>query len=177
MSNIEDKSEYYREELIKSMIFSYIIKKGRAKDKITFDSINSKLSYQFYFHHKLPITMEPLNYGKLLEQVGNKFTIQVNKSNIAIIKQFENLNEVKFFKEGDLVYEYKDHKLDETSFVRSLENKKFTYKDNKLVLLTIDKSSKFISQLNKTQLVINKIITLDIETYINDGITIPYVIS
>jgi hypothetical protein len=35
---MDDKSEYYREELLKSIIFSYTIKKGRAKDKITFDN-------------------------------------------------------------------------------------------------------------------------------------------
>jgi hypothetical protein len=38
INNMDDKSEYYREELLKSIIFSYTIKKGRAKDKITFDN-------------------------------------------------------------------------------------------------------------------------------------------
>lgn len=140
MKNMDDKSEYYKEEFIKSMIFNYTIKKGRAKDKITFDSINQSLSYQYYYHHKLPITINPLEYGKLIEQVGNKFTIQVNRTNIAIITQFEEFNEVKLFKEGDLVYEFKDHKIDENTFVRCIQNKKFTFKNNELVLLTIDKT-------------------------------------
>jgi hypothetical protein len=70
---MDDKSEYYKEQIIKSMIFSYTIKKGRAKDKITFDSLGSNLQYQNYQHHKLPITINPLNYGKLIEQIDNKF--------------------------------------------------------------------------------------------------------
>jgi hypothetical protein len=67
------------------MVFSYTIKKGKAKDKITFDS--STLQYQYFHHHKLPITMNPLEYGKLIEKNGNKFTIQVNRTNIALITQ------------------------------------------------------------------------------------------
>ena len=177
MKNIDDKSEYYKEEFIKSMIFNYTIKKGRAKDKITFDSINSTLSYQYYYHHKLPITINPLEYGKLIEQNGNKFTIQVNRTNIAIITQFDDFNEVKLFKEGDLVYEYKDHKIDESTFVRTIHNKKFTFKNNELVLLNIEKSVKFINNLLITQRLTNKIITMDIETLIKDGIMIPYCIS
>jgi hypothetical protein len=130
---MDDKSEYYKEELLKSMIFSYTIKKGRAKDKITFDSLNSTLSYQYYYHHKLPITMNPLNYGKLINQKDNVYIIQVNRTNIAIITQFDEFNEIKFYKEGDLVYEYKDHKINENTFIRSLANKKFTFKNNELV--------------------------------------------
>jgi hypothetical protein len=143
MKNMDDKSEYYKEEYLKSMIFSYTIKKGRAKDKITFDSINSSLSYQYYHHHKLPITMNPLNYGKLIKHVDNEYIIQINKTNIAIINKYDELNHIKFYKEGDLIYEYKDHKIDDSTFIRSLGNKKFTFKNNELVLLTIDKSVKF----------------------------------
>jgi hypothetical protein len=125
------------------MIFYYTIKKGRAKDKITFD--NKDLRYQFFNHHKLPVTMNPLEYGKLLEQIDNKYTIQVNKTNVAIITQFNQINEVKFHKEGDLIYTYKDHKIDENTFVRSLDNNKFVFKDNELVLSEINKYVKFIN--------------------------------
>jgi hypothetical protein len=175
MKNIEDKSEYYTEQLIKSMVFSYTIKKGRAKDKITFDSSN--LSYQYYHHHKLPITMNPLDYGKLIKQSGNEYTIQVNKTNIALITQDGLTNHIKLYKEGDLAYEYRDHKINDSIFIRSLQNKKFTFRDNKLVLLTIAKSVNFIKNLLPQSRLINKIITMDIETYIKDGVHVPYTIS
>jgi hypothetical protein len=172
---MEDKSEYYNEQTIKKMIFSYTIKKGRAKDKIMFDSLN--LSYQDFHHHKLPITMNPLEYGKLIKQSGNEYTIQVNKTDIALITQDALFNLIKFYKEGDLIYEYKDYKIDNSTFIRSLENKKFTFIDNKLVLLTIEKSVKFITNLLPQSKLTNKIISMDIETYIKDGIHIPYCIS
>ena len=173
--NMDDKSEYYTEQLIKSMIFSYTIKKGKAKDKINFESSN--LSYQYYYHHKLPITMNPLEYGLLIEQTGNKFTIQVNKTDVAIINQDALENHVKFFKEGVLTYEYRDFKLSHNSFVRTLENKKFTFINNKIVLLTVDKKVNFIKNLLPLSQLNNKIITMDIETFIKDGIHIPYCIS
>jgi hypothetical protein len=53
------------------MVFSYRIKKGRAKDKITLDS--STLQFQNISNYKLPITMDPLNYGRLVDQIDNKF--------------------------------------------------------------------------------------------------------
>ena len=175
LNNFEDKSEYYKEQSIQNMIFSYTIKKGKAKEKVTFENI--KLEYQNYQHHKLPITINPLNYGKLLNQIDNIFWVQVNRTNTAIITKFEDYNKIEFFKEGNLVYKYTDHKVDDSTFIRSLENKKFTFKDNKLALLYIEKTVNFIKPLKHLNSITNKIITLDIETFIKDGVHIPYVIS
>ena len=93
------------------------------------------IKYQNYKHYKLPISINPLEYGKLIYQdpMKNIFIIQINKTNIALITQLENLNNVKFFKEGDLSFEYKDIKTNDNGFIRSLENKRFGYKNNKLV--------------------------------------------
>jgi hypothetical protein len=176
---MEDKSEYYTEQTIKKMIFSYTIKKGRAKEKVTFEniSLNSNLQYQYFHHHKLPITMNPLEYGKLIKQIDKIFWVQINKTNTAIINQFNDYNKVEFFKEGDLIYEYKDHKIDDSTFIRSILNKHYTFKDKKLAVLTIDKTVNFLKPLKPSSRLINNIITLDIETFIKDGIHIPYVIS
>jgi hypothetical protein len=180
LTNMEDKSEYYKELTIKNMIFSYTIKKGRAKDKINFNSVNSglisNLEYQYFHHHKLPITMDPLKYGKLLKQIDNIYFVQINRTNTAVITKNEDFNKVEFFKEGELIYEYKDHKVDESTFVRSILNKHYTFKDNKLVILTVEKPVNFIKPLLSLSTLTNKIITLDIETFIKDGIHIPYVI-
>jgi len=172
---MDDKSEYYIEQLINSIIFSYTIKKGRAKDKISFDSSNIK--YQYYQHHKLPITMNPLEYGRLIEKTDNKFTIQVNKTDIAIIIQDGLNNHIKYYKEGYLTYEYRDFKFSHNKFIRVLNNKKFTFIENKLVLLTVDKKVNFIKTLLPQSKLINKMITMDIETFIKDGVHIPYCIS
>jgi hypothetical protein len=177
IKNMDDKSDYYKEQAIKSMIFSYTIKKGKAKNKVSFESSN--LNYQNYQHYKFPITMNPLQYGKLIRKIDelNLFIIQVNKTNIVDIIQKDNKNIVKFYKEGDITYEYIDYKIDESSFYRVLNNKKFTFVNNELVLLTIDKSVKYIKPLLEDGTLTNKIITMDIETFVKDRIMIPYNIS
>jgi hypothetical protein len=68
---MDDKSDYYKEQTLTSMVFSYTIKKGLAKEKVTFDKID--LTYQYFNHHKLPITINPLEYGKLIKQNGNEY--------------------------------------------------------------------------------------------------------
>jgi DNA polymerase type B, organellar and viral len=155
-----------------SNIISYFT---TSKEKIASNNID--LEFQNYKHHKLPITMNPLEYGKLIEQDDNKFTVQVNKTNIAIIRKYELFNEVKFFKEGKIAYIYKDYKIDDNTFIRSIENKKYTFKNKNVILLTIDKSVNFIKLLILNNKLNNKIISFDIETYVKDGIMIPFVVS
>ncbi len=150
IDEIEDKSEYYKTTNIVAMVFSYNIKKGRAKDKITLDNIIN-IQYQDYQHHKLPITKNPLEYGILIDQIDNKYWIQINKTNSVIITQINDLNEVKFFRSGELKYQYTDQIINESTFVRTLDNKQFTFLNNELILLTIDKSVKFIEPLKKSR--------------------------
>lgn len=42
--------------------------------------------FQNYLHYKLPITINPLEYGKLIEQIDNKYFIQINKMFKLMIK-------------------------------------------------------------------------------------------
>ena len=118
------------------------------------------------------ILLSSINIDKL-----NLFVVQINETNLVDIIQKDNKNLVKFFRKGDLVYEYTDIKIDDSTFVRNLENKKFTFKNSELILLTIDKSVKFIQPLLLLGELTNKFITMDIETFVKDGIHIPYCIS
>jgi len=95
----------------------------------------NNIKYQNYQHYKLPITLNPLKYGKLILNIGKQFVIQVNRTNIALITQFDNLNHVKFFKEGDFIFEYKDIKSNDSIFIRNLNNKKFTFENHILTLV------------------------------------------
>lgn len=63
IEEMEDKSEYSLETSLTSLIFSYGIRDGRAIEK----EINTEIQYHLYHHHKLPITMDPLKYGKLID--------------------------------------------------------------------------------------------------------------
>lgn len=91
--------------------------------------------FQNYQHYKLPITVNPLEYGKLIYQKDKLFIIQVNRTNIALITQSDNINHIKLFKEGDLIFQYKDIITDvsQNIFVRSLDNKRFNFKNNVLI--------------------------------------------
>jgi hypothetical protein len=97
------------------------------------------IKYQNYSHFKLPITTNPLEYGKLIEQIGNKYIIQLNTLNILIINEKDNENFVKLFRKGDFIFEFKDHKSSDNTFIRSLNNKKFTFKNNELILVSTEK--------------------------------------
>nr|YP_009487328.1 hypothetical protein [Russula virescens]AWB36230.1 hypothetical protein [Russula virescens] len=93
------------------------------------------IKYQIYKKYRLPITINPLNYGKLMLHLAeiNFYIIYINSTNLAFITKFDLYNEIKFYTKGDLIFEFKDHKIDDTSFVRSIENNKYTFKNNKLI--------------------------------------------
>lgn len=150
INEIDDKSEYYQTTNMISMVFSYNIKNGRAKDKVLLERSNN-IQYQDYQHHKLPITINPLEYGILIEQIGNKFWVQINKTNSVIINQVNDVNEVKFFRSGELKYNFSDKIVNNSTFIRTLDNKQFTFVNNELVLVTVEKTAKFIEPLKEAR--------------------------
>jgi hypothetical protein len=93
----------------------------------------NKIKYQNYLNYKLPITMIPTEYGKVIEQFDNKYIVQLNTSNIVIIKELDNENLVKFFRKGELIFEFKDFKKSEFSFIRTIEDQRYTFEKNKLI--------------------------------------------
>lgn len=99
-----------------------------------------KTKYQNYKHYKLPITVEPSQYGKIIYKKDKLFIVQFNKTNIAIITQFDNINQVRFYREGDFAFEYKDHIINDKTFSRIIDNKKYTFKNNKLILVSTDEN-------------------------------------
>ena len=86
-----------------------------------------------YSHYKLPITIDPLKYGKLLDQTNNKFIVQLTTKNIAVINQYDKENFIKIFRNGDLVLEFRDKFISDSSFIRSINDKKFLFENDKLI--------------------------------------------
>jgi hypothetical protein len=142
-----DRGEYYNESSIISFAFSYGVRDGRALEKV----ISTDVNYQNLNHHKLPITMNPLKYGRLIDQNDNKYTIQINDTNVAIIIQHEDNNEVSFFKKGILTYKYIDYYINENSFTRDLGNKKFHMINGEVTLTTVEKPVKFMTRIKKSR--------------------------
>lgn len=91
------------------------------------------IKYQNHSHYKLPITTNPLEYGKLIEQIGNKYIIQLNTFNILIINEKDNENFIKLFRKGEFMFEFKDSKITENTFIRLIQDQKYTFKNSRLI--------------------------------------------
>jgi hypothetical protein len=87
--------------------------------------------------------MNPLHFGNLIKQINNIFIIHVNIRNLALITQHDNFNTVELYNQGVLVIKYSDHKIDDSNFVRSLDNKKFSFKNGELISI-----NKLITAIN-----------------------------
>jgi hypothetical protein len=107
--------------------------------------------------------MDPLKYGKLLDQTNNKFIMQLSTKNIAVINHYEKENFIRIFKNGDLVLEFRDKFINENSFLRTLNDTKFLFENDKLISTQIsnalgsitiyeDTNSVIITPLNKNDL-------------------------
>jgi hypothetical protein len=91
------------------------------------------IKFQNYSHYKLPISVNPLKYGKLLDQSDNKYIMQLTTKNVAVINQYPNENFIRIFKNGDLILEYRDKILNENSFIRNIHDTKFIFENDKLI--------------------------------------------
>jgi hypothetical protein len=44
------------------------------------------------YDYKLPITINPLEYGKLIKQIDNIYIIQLNNNDLLILEEIDNEN-------------------------------------------------------------------------------------
>ena len=170
-------SDIYISEPIINIIFSYGIRKGLAESK----SIVIKANFQKYYNKKLPISFNPLDYGKLLRKNDNIYFININKKTTVIIDVIDNgkekYNLVEYYQNGVLIYKWKDTYINDNSFKREIGKSIYTYENNELKLFRVIKSSKPIKSI-KTQKNLNeKIITMDLETRNLNSQYVSYLIS
>jgi DNA polymerase type B, organellar and viral len=173
---MEFKSEYYNETQINSFIFSYGFKEGAINNKNIVESI-----FQNYKNHNLPISVNPMDYGILINKIILKdstvYFLQNNNGIAVTFRKFEDHNLVEFFKDGTKLVNFRDEFISENKFIRILDNKKYYFENKKEILFTKEIKTKFISKLKTTKNLKNNFITFDIETYIKDNILIPFCIS
>lgn len=174
------KNEEYREMNLKSIIFSYGVRDGiETQEKSTLKSIESKTKYQFYKHYKLPVAFDPLKYGKLIKIFGgNHYLIQITLTTSAIIHHNGNKNEVEIFKNGKIILKFTDQLLSDNTILRTIGKNNYRYNlDGQLLLLEVTKPVKYINNIKPQSKKDNKIITMDIETFIENNEQIPYLVS
>jgi hypothetical protein len=95
--------------------------------------LTMKTTFQIYKHYKLPITVDPSEYGKIIYKDKNLFIVHFNKTNIAIITKNDDYNGIKFYRLGELVLEYRDHIINNNTFIRIIDNQKYTFKNKELI--------------------------------------------
>ena len=170
------KSEYYNENKIDAFIFSYGFKNGKAENKY---AIPFSGSYQTYGSFQLPISMNPLDYGKLANKIESEnntiYIIHNEKGETISFIVFKDYNDIKISKFGNTLLTFKDMKSD-SGFIRIVNNKKFYFQNGVQILFTNEINTNFISKIAKSKRLFNNFITIDIETYIVDGLLKPYLI-
>jgi hypothetical protein len=175
---MEFKSEYYNETQIESILISYGFKNVKISDK---NIIKENLNFQNYKNNKLVVSFNPMDYGKLLfkTQIEKEilYVLQNNNNHLIKILSSVNKNIIEIFKNKELIIKFIDSKLTDNSFIRIFDNEKFYFKNNQQILFTKVNKSKTITKLVKSKKLINNFITLDIETFINNNIMIPFCIS
>lgn len=186
----EFKDDSYKKIYIEEVIFSYGIREG----KIIRTEIKQTSNFENYKHFKLPITMNPLEYGYVIFQSDDLYIVEINSGTIATIRVTYDdndsdaiTNHVTIHRNKTLVFKYKDIYIDDNNFKRIINKRTYRYSSLKstnenqnyiLDLLTVEKPGRFITIKKKDKTKNNKFIALDIETFKEeDGGLIPYLIS
>jgi hypothetical protein len=71
----------------------------------------TQLKYHNHHDYKLPITMNPLEFGKLIKQINNIYIIQLKNNDLVIIEQIDNNeNWIENFRKGESILDFIDYK-------------------------------------------------------------------
>jgi hypothetical protein len=180
LNMISIKSDAYTSNPMMSLTFSYGIRDGLASIK----EIKYGVKYHTYYHYKLPISINPLECGKLNHQFDNHYIIGLDSGNVLTVVKNDNIsNDCSLYKKGNLLIKWIDKIIDELTFIREIGKNQYTYVKNinnniyELSLLTVKKSTKFFDTLKKDETKDDKLITMDLETMVVNNNHTPFLIS
>lgn len=138
LSNAIDlTSDNYENHPIKALIISYGIRNGKVdnlfKDPLAME--DSKTSFHIYYNHKLPIVKNIEEYGNIMEKIEDRIIISLfnRKGEILSIKKVDNQNNVKYFKNGKLMYEWTDHLREDGSIIREIGKTTILWKNGNII--------------------------------------------
>jgi hypothetical protein len=124
--------------------------------------------------------MIPSDFGTIIETIKKEksiiFIIQNKLGQTITLEQFQNYNLVKIAFKGQILIEFRDDFVNNNEFIRIINDKKYYFKNNLQVLFMKDLKTKFISKIKKSEELTNKFLTLDIETFIQNRVLIPFLI-
>jgi hypothetical protein len=173
---MENMGDYYNQSPITKIIFSYGFKKGDILENL----LKSEINLINFKDMKLPISIDPNDFGKIINKSsiaeGNIYHIQDNLGRSIIFKEFEKENQIEYFKNQNLILEFKDIKFSEGKFLRILGKRRLFFENGNKSLEIASIVTPFISKTKKDKVENNNFITLDIETYGNKEL-VPYLIK
>src|SRR6266511_2274895 len=184
LNAIELTSDNYNSSPIKSLIISYGIRKGKVNNLLT-DPLaeENNTSFHIYYNHKLPIVKNIEEYGNIIEKIEDRIIISLfnRKGELLSIQNVDNQNNVKYFKNGKLMYEWTDHLREDGSIIREIGKTTILWKDGNIIWTKMLKVTRPISKKKTSSYFNNLFITMDIETRSqvvnnNNSILIPYLI-
>ena len=145
---LEIKTDTYIQTPINSIIISSGIREGKiiSNHLVNLDTLqsNNKINAQSFYNNKLPVSFNPLDYGKLIKQndiitqEGKRisYIIALTDKSIVIIDQFispskdgevDKFNLVKYYKNNKLILEWKDTWINDKMFIRKLGKSFYTF--------------------------------------------------
>jgi hypothetical protein len=185
IKNIIDISfDAYKEIPISSVVFSYGIRSGLIPSETSNLKLPFTPKFQIYYNNRLPIAMVPEEYGLIISEANNLYTI-ITESHATIIltvsKEGEfTVNNIKYFKGKRLLFTWIDTILsfEESKFIRKIGKSVLHYENKNLILSTRVKKTKamIVKKLVNKKLV-NNFITMDLETVTINNNLVPYLIS
>jgi DNA polymerase type B, organellar and viral len=182
---LQISTEAYKSIPISSIVFSYGIRLGEITPTVG-QKQDKNIKYQVYYRNELPIAMVPEDYGLILSQINNTYTISVNrgKLNAIIILTIKNkgdqtVNHIKYFKNNNLLFTWTDNiiSFEEKKFIRKIGKSIIHYENGEFSLYTTIKKTRPIikKQIIEDQLN-NRFITMDLETITVNNKLIPYLL-
>lgn len=171
-SLISVKEDHYRNEPIQGFIFSYYIKNGEVITNFNKISKHTSKINDFisYYHYKLPISFEPLDYENVEKFSNYDYMVPLDNYNYIKIKYLKSkgITQCQLKNKNKLILEYQDTKIDDNTFIRKINQNKYTFILGKLELMQSERKVKFINPIKPKNNLFN-FLTLDIETYLDSN--------
>lgn len=186
MDIIAFKSDMYLSTFLMDLIFKYIIipedKIINKKSVFNKGQTPYKMKHTKLMGYKFPNTADITKFGKIIFRKGSLVIVEKLNTNYRYrIEQFENLNRISVLNaNGSEILNFVDTILDPNnlgSFIRTIKDHTYIYKDSKLIVKKIVRKTNFLKSKALAKKISSKFITLDIETRVVNNIIVPICIS
>ena len=158
----------YFNEPITSIIISYGIRKGALTESTLDLKETSTISHHIYYNNKLPISLNPEDYGKILIHDDQTYLIALKKNVELYLKVIDSNHHIKLFKNSQLMYEWIDYiNLKDKSITREIGKTTIFWIGGEIKWIKVLKSFKTISKKRASSHLNQNFITMDLETLSN----------